>query len=302
MAPKAPPSQLGARSRMRTQLEKLVASTHFQFFITSVIVFNAIVLGIETCDVSDTALLVCNILDSICLLIYIVEMLIKLHVYGKSFFKSRWNVFDFVVVVAACIPAHLLPIPAQVARLFRLLRTLRALRLISAFKQIRIIVDGLLRALPGVFWTFVLLLIVFYIFAVIGVDLFGETFPELYGSLGSAFYTLFQVMTLESWSNGLARPMMLVHPMSWLYYVSFVIISSFILLNVVVGVVVSALDEANRHVNDSEEELRCQQTELTLKDIQSQLDSIESKLEALNAPAAPSADPTAAPDKPRKSQ
>jgi len=276
---------------VRESLEKLVTSKHFQTFITTVILINACILGVEISATSEAAVAACEALDFLCLLIYIAEISAKLYVYGCSFFKSKWNIFDFAIVAVACIPTSVLPIPAQIARLLRLLRTLRALRLVSAFRQIRIIIDGLLRALPGVFWTFVLLLIVFYIFAIFGVELYSATFPELFGTLGKAFYTLFQVMTLESWSNGLSRPMMSVHPLAWIYYVSFVVISAFILLNVVVGVVVFAIDEANRHVDDPEEDCCCQQTEASLSDIKTQLDVIEAPLRALQQPATSSTDP-----------
>ena len=186
------------------------------------------------------------VLDGLCIVFYVTEAVLKLAAYGRAYFRDGWNVFDFTIVALSLVPTSLLPIPAQVARIARVFRAFRVFRLVSSFKKMRIIVEAVVRSLPGVMWTAALQLIIFYVFAVIGVTLFGASHPEYFGNLGRAFYTLFQIMPLESWSHGIARPVMSAHPLAWAYFVPFVVCSTFVMLNVVVGQVVSSIDEAQQ--------------------------------------------------------
>ena len=136
--------------------------------------------------------------------------------------------------------------------MFRVFRVFRVFRLISAFKEMRVIIQAIGRAIPGVMWTAFLLLIIYYVFAIIGTEAFGEAFPDWFGNIGASFYTLFQVMTLESWSMGISRPVMEVFPWAWAYFVPFVIASAFIIVNVVVGIIVDVVDQA-RGATEAEE-------------------------------------------------
>ncbi len=238
---------------MRDTALKIVEAKWFQPFIMAVIVLNAIIIGIETMDLPPQVAKALYVVDMVCLLIYIIEAVLKLSAYRLSYFKDPWNVFDFIIVLLCIIPANLLPIPVQVVRVLRTFRAFRVFRLISAFRHMRIIVEAMGRAIPGVGWTAVLLGIVYYVFAVIGTSLFGDTFPEWFGNLGDTFYTLFQVMTLESWSMGISRPVMEAYPFAWAYFVPFVILSAFIIVNVVVGIVVGTIDETQKSVQIEEE-------------------------------------------------
>lgn len=159
-------------------------------------------------------------------------------------------------MVLCCIPTGIIPFPVQVARVLRVLRVFRVLRLVSMFREMRIIIEALGRAVPGVAWTALLLIIVYYVFAVIGTNMFGEAFPEWFGDLGKSFYTLFQVMTLESWSMGISRPVMEVFPWAWAYFVPFVIISAFVIVNIVVGIIVDVVDQTHRQAEDEDLEER----------------------------------------------
>ena len=237
----------------RDKAKIFVEKSSFQHFIMGVIVFNSIILGIQTVSLSVETAAALKWIDSVCVLIYVVEAILKLTAYKWTYFKDNWNIFDFTIVVLCLIPTSLLPIPVQVARIIRAFRAFRAFRLVASFRQMRVIVEAIVKALPGVLWTASLLFILFYIFAVIGVTLFGQTFPEYFGNLGRSFYTLFQIMTLESWSHGIARPVMAKHPLAWIYFVPFVVTSTFIMLNIVVGVVVNSISQTQNDLDCQEE-------------------------------------------------
>ncbi len=237
----------------RERVRELVESSRFEATIMTIVVVNSIIIGIQTAHLPQGIDFALTIIDNICLAIYIVEACLKIYAYHGSYFKDGWNIFDFTIIVLSLIPAEILPIPAQAARVLRVFRAFRAFRLISAFKQMRVIVEAVGKYIPGVAGTGVLLIILFYVFAIIGTTLFGEAFPEYFGNLGDSFYTLFQVMTLESWSAGVSRPVMEVFPWAWVYFVPFVIISAFIMVNVVVGIVVGTIDESREHLRREEE-------------------------------------------------
>ena len=226
-------------------IRRLVEAPAFSRFVTAVIVGNAVVLGLETTAPGPAAARALACLDALCVGLYVVEAGLKLAAYRWAYFRSGWNIFDFCITALALVPASILPVPAQAARLLRVFRVLRTFRLVSACGRMRVIVEAVGRSLPGVMWTAALLLIIIYVFAVIGAHLFGADFPEYFGNLGRAFFSLFQIMTLEGW-DGIARPIMIPHPLAWVYFVLYILASTFIMLNVVVGLVVSAIDEAQR--------------------------------------------------------
>ena len=200
------------------------------------------------------------IFDYVCLGVYIIEAILKITAYGSGYFRNGWNVFDFTIIALCCIPAEIIPFPVQVVRVLRIIRVFRVFRLISAFKEMRVIIQAIGRAIPGVMWTAFLLLIIYYVFAIIGTESFGQAFPEWFGDLGASFYTLFQVMTLESWSMGISRPVMEAFPWAWAYFVPFVITSAFIIVNVVVGIIVDVVDQT-REMADAEERAARQSAE-----------------------------------------
>ena len=240
---------------MHEKVTRLVESKTFQNAILVVILLNAVTIGMQTLPLDDGWVRALAIFDTVCLAIYIVEAALKLIAWHTAYFRSGWNVFDFTIVVLCCIPTGLVPFPVQVLRVLRVVRVFRVFRLVSAFREMRIIVEALGRAVPGVAWTALLLLIVYYVFAVVGTDMFGAAFPDWFGDLGKSFYTLFQVMTLESWSMGISRPVMEVYPWAWAYFVPFVIVSAFIIVNIVVGIIVDVVDQTNREA-DAEERKR----------------------------------------------
>lgn len=217
-------------------LKALVESSRFQKFIIAVIVINAITLGLET---SPTVMAAAGsalvMLDRVALAIFVLEIVLKLVVYRHNFFRSGWNVFDFLIVGVTLLPV------GEGVSVLRALRILRALRLISVVPSMRKVVNALLRAIPGMTSVLTLLLLVFYVSSVMSTKLFGAAFPEWFGSIGASFYTLFQVMTLESWSMGIVRPVMEVHPQAWIFFILFILLTTFAVLNLFIAIVVDAM-------------------------------------------------------------
>ncbi|WP_417516958.1 ion transporter [Minwuia sp.] len=226
----------GGLSRIRMKVKALVEHKTFERAILAVICLNAVTLGLET---SSTAMAAAGplilMLDRAALAIFVIEIALKLLAYGRGFFRSGWNVFDFAIVAVALLPSE------GGLSVLRALRILRALRLISGVESMRKVVHGLLKAIPGMGSIIALLALVFYICAVIATKLFKESFPNWFGNLGESAYSLFQIMTLESWSMGIVRPVMDVYPFAWIFFVTFILLTSFTVLNLFIAVIVNAM-------------------------------------------------------------
>ena len=201
----------------------------------AVIIVNALTLGIETFPVGDQALSILLFVDKVFLAIFTLELILRMLVYKKTFFHDPWRIFDFVVVGISLIPASG---PFAVVRALRVLRTLRMVSVIPSLKKV---VSGLLSAIPGLTSVGAIMAIIFYVGAVIATKLFGSEFPEWFGDLGASAYTLFQVMTLESWSMGIVRPVMERFPYAWLFFLPFILIATFTMLNLFIAVIVNAM-------------------------------------------------------------
>lgn len=231
-APRCEPVLHGFRNGARQAIE----SAAFERFITAVIVINAVTLGLETSTgamrFAGPLLLA---LDTLALLIFTLEIGLKLAVYRMRFFRRSWNVFDFVIVAISLVPS------AGPLSVLRALRILRALRLVSLIPQMRTVVGALLRALPGMGSIVAVLVLIFYVAAVMTTKLFGAGFPQWFGSIGESMYSLFQIMTLESWSMGIVRPVMEVYPFAWAFFVPFIIITSFAVLNLFIALIVNSM-------------------------------------------------------------
>lgn len=231
---------------MIIKLQQLVESRGFQNFIIAVIVVNSITLGLETSPtVMAQAGSVLLALDRIALAIFVVEIVLKLIVYRLRFFRSGWNIFDFSIVAITIAPV------GEGVAVLRSLRILRALRLISVLPSMRKVVSALLKALPGMGSVVSLLLLIFYVGSVMATKLFGADFPEWFGSIGASLYTLFQIMTLESWSMGIVRPVMEAHPLAWIFFIIFILLTTFAVLNLFIAIMVDAMS-ATEHVEQEE--------------------------------------------------
>ncbi|MBY6002983.1 ion transporter [Salipiger bermudensis] len=225
---------------MRQTLAEFLDRPSTRYAIMGVILFNAVILGLETSAavMAEIGWLIVA-LDTLCLAIFVAELAAKLYARGFSFFRSGWNVFDFVIVGVALVPA------GQGLAVLRALRILRLLRVVSVAPTLRRVVEGFVSALPGMGSVFLLMGIIFYIGSVIATKLYSTTFPEWFGTLGASAYSLFQIMTLESWSMGIVRPVMEVHPEAWLFFVPFILITTFAVVNLVVGLIVNSMQEAH---------------------------------------------------------
>ncbi len=225
---------------MRVALAEWLDSPKIRYSIIGVIVFNAVLLGLETSDgIMNLFGPLILALDKACLAIFVVELALKLVALGPRFFRNGWNLFDFVIVAVSLVPA------AQSFSVLRALRILRVLRIISAAPRLQRVVEGFITALPGMGSVFLLMAIIFYIGSVMATKLFAESFPQWFGSLGQSSYSLFQIMTLESWSMGIVRPVMEVYPYAWLFFVPFIMVTTFAVVNLLVGLIVNSMQDAH---------------------------------------------------------
>ncbi len=246
----------------RDRLMTLVEGQRFQGFIIAVILVNAVVLGLETWPAAmDRAGPLLVGLDRIALGIFVVEIALKLVAHGPRFFRSGWNVFDFAIVGIALVPA------TGGLSVLRALRILRVVRLVSVVPSLRRVVEGLLRAIPAMGSVVALLALLFYVSSVMATKLFAAAFPDWFGSVGASLYSLFQIMTLESWSMGIVRPVMEIYPWAWLFFVPFILVTSFMVLNLFIAIIVTAMTESDTPpsplpVKELAEELRALRAEL----------------------------------------
>jgi voltage-gated sodium channel len=231
---------------LRLRLGACLASARVQRFIIGLIVINAVLMGLETspalmAQYGNTLLA----FDRAILVVFVLEIALRLYVHRAAFFRDPWSLFDFAVVGIALIPASG---PFAVLRALRVLRVLRMLTMVPSMRRV---VGALLSAIPGLSSIALVLLLVFYVFAVIATHLFGADFPDWFGHLGRSLYTLFQIMTLESWSMGIARPVMEVAPFAWIFFIIFILFATFTMLNLFIAIIVNAMQTFNEGEHQS---------------------------------------------------
>ncbi|RED52162.1 ion transporter [Aestuariispira insulae] len=247
-------SRNGTRQGPVERVGRFVESEPVQKVIIALVVINAIILGLETVPpVFEAYGRILVFLDQTILAVFVAEILAKLAWRRHRFFLNGWNLFDFVIVGIALVPA------SGGLSVLRALRILRAFRLISAVPQMRRVVGALFSAIPGIMSVGAIIMLIFYVSAVLATSFFGPKFPEWFGGLGESFYTLFQVMTLESWSMGIVRPVMAEYPLAWVFFVPFILITSFAVLNLFIGIIVDAMqsqhEEEEEHIQQGMEKL-----------------------------------------------
>ena len=232
--------------KLAANIEAIVESRAFSIAITSIIVINAIVLGLETSPrvmaVAGPLLLA---IDSIALWVFTIEIGLKIWLYRSRFFRGGWNIFDFTIVAIAWLPA------TGPLSVLRALRIIRVLRVVSLIPQMRAVVGALFKSLPGMGAILAVLMLVFYIAAVMATKLFGETFPDWFGSIAASLFSLFQIMTLESWSMGIVRPVMEQHPGAWAFFVPFIIVTTFTVLNLFIALIVNSMQTLQAETSES---------------------------------------------------
>jgi voltage-gated sodium channel len=245
-------------TRVRERLAQLVESAAVQRIILALVILNALTLGLEAIPSAAARYGEwLGIADRTLLSIFVVELLVKLAAHGTRFFRSGWNVFDLTVIGIALLPA------TGSLSVLRALRILRILRVVSAVPRLRFMVETLARSMPGLGSILLLLGIFIYVFAVMGTKLYGGDFPQWFGSLWLAIFSLFQIMTLEGWAD-IAREVMAVRPLAWLYFVAFILVATFTALNLFIGMIVKAMESepAPAAIHDASTELRALRAEI----------------------------------------
>lgn len=217
---------------------RFVYSGPVQTAIILCIIINSIQLGLETSPWwRTTAGNFSTALDTVFIWIFAVEIMLKLLSDRHRFFCSGWNIFDFLVVAVSFVPGN------GVFSVLRVFRIFRALRLLYRIPRLKVITESLFSSIPSIGWICVLLSIWFYICSVIATNLFGGKFPEWFGTIGKSMYSLFQIMTLESWSMGIVRPVMSIYPYAWLLFVPFIIFATYTVMNLFIGIMVNTISE-----------------------------------------------------------
>lgn len=259
----------------RTKLTELVEAPLFVNVITGLILLNAVTLGLETYPV-DGALLDAAIplLDTIIVSIFVIELILKMVAYGPRFFRGGWNWFDLIIVSISLFP------DAGAFTVLRAMRILRVFRLFSVAPEMRKVVEALMKAIPGMGAILAVLALIFYVSAVMATKLFGSTEP-MFETLGASAFTLFQVMTLEGWAMEVARPVMDVYPYAWIFFLVFIVLTAFAVLNMFIAVIVDSLQ--SKHFDEEEERNAKQEAEAAADrdDMQAELRAIRDELKAL---------------------
>lgn len=262
---------MGFRGHVRT----LVEHERFQTIVISVIVANAVLLGLETSrSLIDATGPILPVLDHAMLTFFVVELVLRLYAHGPRFFRDPWNVFDLIVVGISVLPV------AGPFVVLRALRILRVLRLVSAVPSLRRVVAGLLAAVPGMASVGALLALVIYVSAVIATNLFGTTSPDHFGNLGTTLFTLFQTMTGEAWPE-IAAEVMDSHPGAWVFFVVYILVVSFAVLNLFIAVIVNGMEEISEEErkDDEQKDERLDNLAAQNREILAELRSLRAKLD-----------------------
>lgn len=272
---------IGWRARLRGFVERPAVRNA----ITVLIAINAVTLGLET---SATAMAAAGdalrLADRLIVSVFVIEVLAKIVAYGRRFPRDPWNVFDFVVVAIGVMPAS-----AEVAVL-RALRVLRVMRLVSVVPSMRRVVQALLSAIPGMGSILLLLGLIYYVSAVMATKLFADAFPEWFGTIGASMYTLFQIMTLESWSMDLVRPIMDQYPYAWAFFVPFILITTFAVLNLFIAIIVNAMETEHRDDMEAERAARAEAEAEHQRRLAAELAEVRAEVAALRGALGQSGD------------
>ncbi|SMM98309.1 hypothetical protein SPONN_2104 [uncultured Candidatus Thioglobus sp.] len=249
--------------KLQQALLKLHNNRIFEFIVIGVIIFSSLLIGVKTYDLNPNYLLILEVLDIAVTLFFLSEILLRFitTTNKKRFFHNAWNVFDTLIVTISLIPID----QSEYALLARLVRIFRVLRLVSAIPELRLLVNALIKALPSMGYVLLLMFILFYIYAAVGSFIFESINPVLWGDIAISMLTLFRVVTFEDWTDVMYETMV-VHPWSWLYYLSFIFFNAFVFLNMMIGIVIDKMQQ--EHANDEDS-------------IEARLARIETKLDQL---------------------
>ena len=241
----------------------------FELFVVCVIMFSALVIGAKTYDIPPHFLEIVAWLDVGITLFFLIEIVVRFigEPNKKSFFKNPWNVFDTLIVVVSLIPIQ----DSEMALIGRLIRIFRVLRMVSIVPELRLLLNSLIKALPQLGYVILLMFIIFYIYAAIGASFFYHINEDLWGDIAIAMLTLFRVMTFEDWTDVMYETMS-VYSFSWLYYLTFIFLTTFAFLNMVIGIVVNVME--NEHAEERKEQAQAD-GEPTIEDLSRQIEELK---------------------------
>ena len=261
---------LDAASRHWVELPRV------QRAIMALIIINAIILGLETVpSVMASYGEILLTIDKIILGVFVIEILLRIIAHRLRFFRDPWSIFDFAVVGIALVPSSG---PFAVLRALRVLRVLRILTIVPSMRRV---VGALLDSIPGLGSIALVLMLLYYVFAVIATKLFGANFPQWFGSIGESLFSLFQIMTLESWSMGIVRPVMEVHPNAWIFFVIFILIATFTMLNLFIAIIVNAMHSFTEQESQERQEALDQTRDHIEADLHQEVASLRSEIAEL---------------------
>ncbi|MCF6282857.1 MAG: ion transporter [Candidatus Polarisedimenticolaceae bacterium] len=221
----------------------------FEMVVISIIIFSALLVGASTYNISPNWLGVMTVLDISVTIFFLIEISIRMAAERRflNFFKSGWNIFDFLIVTASLIPID----ESEMVLLARLLRIFRILRLISFIPELRILMNALATAIPRMGYVVLLMFIIFYIYAAVGSFLFESINSVLWGDLSISLLTLFRIATFEDWTDVMYETME-VYPFSWIYYLTFIFLTAFVFLNMMIGIVLDTMQSEHEKFNREE--------------------------------------------------
>lgn len=235
---------------LKARFNQLSSNKIFEVFVIGVILFSAVLIGAKSYQLDEQFLAFLNILDWAITFFFLFELSVRFLAEEKKrhFFKSGWNIFDTIIVAVSLIPIN----DSELALLGRLIRIFRVLRMVSIIPELRILMNSLIKALPQLGYVCLLMFIIFYIYAAVGTSFFETINPVLWGDIATSLLTLFRVMTFEDWTDVMYETME-VHPWSWLFYLSFIFLTAFAFLNMIIGIVVKVLDDEQQAARDLEQ-------------------------------------------------
>ncbi len=277
-------------------LMRFVESNFFQYFILAMILLAAVLVGLETYkSIEHEYGKIIHLLDQVVLGVFVLEAVLKILQYGRQpwrYFQDPWNLFDFTIVVVCFLPVN-----AQYAAVLRLARIMRAMRLMTALPQLQLLVGALIKSIPSMGYVGILLALNFYVYAVMGVFLFGENDPMHFQNLQTAMLTLFRVVTLEDWTDVMYIQMLGSNVYAYdntsgiepvprampiigaAYFVSFVMLGTMIMLNLFIGVILNSMDEAQEE--RERENLAARRAAGLATEITDDVDALQEQIAAL---------------------
>jgi voltage-gated sodium channel len=245
----------------------------FELFVVSIIILSALLIGAKTYNIPDGVMQLVKWLDLAITIIFLVEITVRFiaEENKKRFFHSAWNVFDTLIVVVSLIPIQ----DSEMALIGRLVRIFRVLRMVSIIPELRLLLNSLLRAMPQLGYVLLLMFIIFYIYAAVGATFFAEINPTLWGDISISLLTLFRVMTFEDWTDVMYETMD-VYPLSWIFYLTFIFLTAFAFLNMVIGIVVNVLEDENAKEKAAQDEA---DGKISMDDLAAEIRSLKVMLE-----------------------